>query len=122
MFLFFHRPAPIFPTMLHRYAFSNFQSFLEHTEVSLQLNGKVPQVGWEVHSLGGHRLSTVAAVIGANGSGKTSLLKPLVFVAWFLKSSFMAPVDAPIPVSPHFSAPDEPTEIEVEAEGLDGQL
>ena len=109
-------------TMLHRYAFSNFQSFLEHTEVSLQLNGKVPQVGWEVQSLGGHRLSTVAAVIGANGSGKTSLLKPLVFVAWFLKSSFLAPVDALIPVVPHFSAPDEPTEIEVEAEGLDGQL
>jgi len=108
--------------MLHRYAFSNFQSFLEHTEVSLQLNGKVPQVGWEVQSLGGNRLSTVAAVIGANGSGKTSLLKPLVFVAWFLKSSFLAPVDALIPVVPHFSAPDEPTEIEVEAEGLDGQL
>jgi hypothetical protein len=109
-------------TMLHRYAFSNFQSFLDPTEVSLQLNGKVPQVAWEVQSLGGHRLSTVAAVIGANGSGKTALLKPLVFVAWFLKSSFMAPVDAPIPVAPHFSAPDEPTEIEVEAEGQDGQL
>jgi len=85
-------------TMLHRYAFSNFQSFLDPTEVSLQLNGKVPQVAWEVQSLGGHRLSTVAAVIGANGSGKTALLKP------------------------HFSAPDEPTEIEVEAEGQDGQL
>ena len=28
--------------MLHRYAFSNFQSFLEPTEVSLRLNGKVP--------------------------------------------------------------------------------
>lgn len=108
--------------MLHRYAFSNFQSFRDHTEVSLQLNGKVPQVGWEVQSLGGHRLSTVAAVIGANGSGKTSLLKPLVFAAWFLRFSFMAPVDARILVVPHFSAPDEPTEIEVEAEDVAGQL
>lgn len=108
--------------MLHRYAFTNFQSFRESTEVNLRLNRKVPQVGWGVVSAGGHRLSTVAAVIGANGSGKTALLKPVVFLAWFLKNSFQAPVDAPIPVTPHFSAPDEPTEFEVEAEGLDGQL
>ncbi|WP_286745944.1 AAA family ATPase [Aquabacterium sp. UBA2148] len=108
--------------MLHRYAFSNFQSFLEPTEVNLRLNRKVPQVGWDVVSVGGHRLSTVAAVIGANGSGKTALLKPVVFLAWFLKSSFHAQVDASIPVTPHFSAPNEPTEFEFEAEGLDGQL
>lgn len=108
--------------MLHRYAFSNFQSFREPTEVNLRLNRKVPQVGWDVVSAGGHRLSTVAAVIGANGSGKTALLKPVVFLVWFLKSSFHTQVDAPIPVTPHFSAPVEPTEFEAEAEGLDGQL
>lgn len=108
--------------MLHRYAFSNFQSFREPTEVNLRLNRKVPQVGWDVVSTGGHRLSTVTAVIGANGSGKTALLKPVVFLAWFLKNSFRAPVDSLIAVTPHFSATDEPTEFEVEAEGLDGQL
>ena len=108
--------------MLHRYAFSNFQSFRDRTEVDLRLNGKVPPVAWEAVSAGGHRLSTVAAVIGANGSGKTGLIKPVAFLVWFLKNSFIAQVDAPIPVMPHFSALDMPTEFEVEAEGLDGQM
>ncbi|OYT87774.1 MAG: abortive infection protein [Burkholderiales bacterium PBB6] len=108
--------------MLHRYAFSNFQSFLGHTEVSLQLNGKVPPVGWEAPSSTGQRISQALAVIGPNGSGKTALLKPLVFAAWFIKTSFRAPVNEAIPVAPHFSAPDEPTEIEVDAEDRDGQL
>lgn len=108
--------------MLHRYAFSNFQSFRDHTEVDLRLNGKVPPVAWEAVSAGGHRLSTVAAVIGANGSGKTALIKPVAFLVWFLRSSFQTPVEAPIPVTAHFSATNEPTEFEVEAEGLDGQM
>lgn len=108
--------------MLHRYAFSNFQSFRERTEVDLRLNGKVPPVAWEAVSAGGQRLSTLAAVIGANGSGKTALIKPVAFLVWFLQKSFLAQVDAPIPFTPHFSAPDEPTEFEVEAEGLDGLM
>jgi uncharacterized protein len=108
--------------MLHRYAFSNFQSFLEPTEVLLLLNGKVQPVGWEALSAGGHRVGTAAAVIGANGSGKTSLLKPLVFMAWFMRSSFHLKPDAPIPVAPHFSAADAPTELEMETEGPDGRL
>lgn len=108
--------------MLHRYAFSNFQSFAEHTEVTLLLNGKVPPLAWEATSPGKYRVSTAMAVLGPNGSGKTALLKPLVFLNWFLRASFRADVDAPIPVMPHFSRADAPTELEVEAEGLDGRL
>ncbi len=108
--------------MLHRYAFSNFQSFADHTEVSLLLNGKVPPLAWEAISPGQHRVSTALAVLGPNGSGKTALLKPLVFLSWFLRASFRADVEAPIPVMPHFSHSDAPTEFEVEAEGLDGRL
>lgn len=108
--------------MLHRYAFSNFQSFAERTEVSLVLNGKVPPLAWEATTPGQHRVSTAMAVVGPNGSGKTALLKPLVFMTWFLRSSFRAETDAPIPVAPHFSRANEPTELEVEAQGLDGRL
>ena len=108
--------------MLHRYAFSNFQSFLDPTEVSLLLNGKVPALAWEATSLSGQRVSTVAAAVGANGSGKTSLLKPLVFAEWFIRASFHLNVDAPIPVAPHFNAPNEPTEIELEADDDQGRV
>lgn len=108
--------------MLHRYAFSNFQSFRDGAELSLKLNGKVPATGWESLSKGGERLSLVSAVMGPNGSGKTALLKPLLFALWFLRDSFRLPVDASIPVVPHFATPDEPSEFEVEAEDEEGRL
>jgi uncharacterized protein len=108
--------------MLHRYAFSNFQSFAGRTEVSFALNGKVPPLGWEAVSGAGARLSTVMAVVGPNASGKTALLKPLLFLDWFVSHSFGAAPDAPIPVQPHFATPDEPSEFEVETEDNEGRL
>lgn len=108
--------------MLHSYAFSNFQSFRDRTEISLRLNGKVPATGWEARAPSGERLSLMSAVVGPNGSGKTALIKPLLFGIWFVSKSFQLPADAPIPVTPHFASPDEPTELEIEAEDADGQL
>lgn len=108
--------------MLHRYAFSNFQSFRDGAELSLRLNGKVPTTGWESVSKGGERLSLVSAVVGPNGAGKTALLKPLVFVLWFIRDSFQLGVDATIPVVPHFASPEAPTDIEVEGEDDEGRL
>lgn len=108
--------------MLHRYAFSNFQSFRDKTEVSFSLNGKVPSLGWERTSPAGQRLSSVMAAIGPNGSGKTSLIKPLVFLAWFIKESFRGAPESPIPFKPHFSAEGQSTELEFEADDADGQI
>lgn len=108
--------------MLHRYAFKNFESFPDRTEVSLRLNDKAPARGWEVNSRGNQRLSTVLGVMGANGAGKTRVLKPLVFAAWFLTHSFRAEPSDPIPVAPHFAHESQPVEIEVEAEDDQGEL
>ncbi len=108
--------------MLIRYSFSNFQSFREPVEVSLALNGKVPQSGWESLSPSGHRLSTVMGVIGPNGAGKTALLKPVVFGAWFIAHSFQSKPDALIPLVAHFSEPNEPSEFEFEVDDYDGRL
>lgn len=108
--------------MLHTYAFKNFESFAERTEVSLKLSDKAAFRGWEVTSKGGQRLSTALGVMGANGAGKTRVLKPLVFAAWFMAHSFQSKPDDPISLEPHFAHESEPTEIEVEAEDVDGAL
>ncbi len=108
--------------MLHYCAFSNFQSFKTQTVMSLELNQKSASHGWQVTSPGGARLTTVLAVIGANGAGKTAALKPLVFTAWFIADSFHLAPDQPIPFTPHALSAQEPTRIELEAEDIEGVL
>lgn len=108
--------------MLHQYSFKNFQSFKDTHVVSLKLNNQVPSRGWEANSQSGQRLSTALAVMGANGSGKTALLKPLVFVIDFIKHSFHAQPESDIPVIPYIGYEDEATEIELEMEDNKGTL
>lgn len=107
--------------MLHYYAFSNVQSFSERTEVSLRLTEKASARGWIRNAPSGQRLSTAIAALGANGAGKTSLLKPLAFLMWFVRGSFsgLKPEQA-IPVVAHFGKKDAPSEFEAEGEDGDG--
>ena len=107
--------------MLHRYAFSNFQSFRERAEVSWLLDRKVPEAVWSRTADSGERVSTVMAVIGPNASGKTALLKPILFLDWFMRQSFGADPAAPLPFQAHAAAPAEPSEFEMEAD-MDGRL
>ena len=106
--------------MLHRYAFSNFQSFRERAEVSWLLDRKVPEAVWSRAAASGERLSSVMAVIGPNASGKTAL-KPILFLDWFLRHSFAADPTQPLPFSAHAAATGEPSEFELEAD-VDGRL
>src|SRR5262245_20386528 len=108
--------------MLLSYKFANFQSFKGSTEVDLTLGKKTPVRGWERTSPSGQRVTTAAGVFGANAAGKTALLKPLAFVAWFITQSFSAPADARIPITPHFETAQEPTKIEVEADDEAGTV
>ena len=107
--------------MLHKYAFSNFQSFLERTEVDLTISGKVTQTDWMDVADTGDRVSKLMAVIGPNGSGKTALLKPLGFLGWFIADSFQHPHNDPLPLTPHFAGENEPSEFEVLLD-FDGKL
>jgi uncharacterized protein len=106
--------------MLHSYAFSNFRSFLERVEVSFTLTDKDAVNGWDRKSpISGQRLTTAMAVLGGNASGKTSLIQPLAFLAWFTRHSFNAAPDAPIPFEQHFSGGDLPSEFELVADALE---
>jgi hypothetical protein len=107
--------------MLHRYAFSNFQSFKDRTEVSWLLDAKVPAGVWSEEVTTGERVSSVMAIVGPNASGKTGLLKPVAFLHWFLTQSFQLPPDAPLPFHPHPNSKETPSEFEIEVD-FEGQL
>jgi hypothetical protein len=107
--------------LLHSYAFSNFQSFRERVEVDLTINRKVTMTEWMCEAETGERVSKLMAVIGPNGSGKTALLKPMVFMSWFIANSFQIPPDAGIPVFPHALSGKELTEFECTLD-FDGKL
>lgn len=107
--------------MLHSYAATNFQCFLERVEVDLKVNRRAPATEWIASTATGQRIVKVLGAIGANGAGKTALLKPMAFLAWFLRDSFGAPLESDIPIQPHAAAVTEPTELECSAD-FDGQL
>lgn len=108
--------------MLHRYTIKNYLSFVDLTEVSFRMTHKASNSGWDTVSPSKQRLATALAVIGPNGAGKTSLLKPLAFLSWFISESFQSAPNAPLPIKPHFTKPDEPIEFEVEADDGEGTL
>ncbi|MBU6467595.1 MAG: AAA family ATPase [Betaproteobacteria bacterium] len=98
--------------MLLHYAISNFQSFLQRTEVNLCVNQRVTQTDW-IAEQDDLRISKVMGVLGPNGAGKTALLKPIAFLGWFFSSSFLqTQPGSEIPVYPHLANPDQPIEIE----------
>ncbi|MES2770536.1 MAG: ATP-binding protein [Pseudomonadota bacterium] len=99
--------------MLRSFTLQNFQSFKEPVQISLELNRHTPEDERSCMSVTGARLAKAIAVIGANASGKTTLIKSLAFVDWFVKHSFHAKPDESIPLTAHFSATAEPSIFEL---------
>jgi len=99
--------------MIYNYSFTNFQSFKKQTQVDLTVTKKVELTHWMCQTISGERVSKLMAVLGANGGGKTALLKPLAFLGWFMNSSFQSAPESSIPISPHFSAEHKATEFSV---------
>lgn len=102
--------------MIHKYHFKNAWSFAEQTEVSFVLNQHAPEIDSVFTSPRGVRLSKLMAVQGANGAGKTNVLKALSFLSWFIARSFFAKRNTPLEIDSHFFLPDEPSEFEIEFE------
>lgn len=106
---------------IHTLTVQNFQSIREPITVSLVLNKNAPDDHRALSTSEGTRLTKALAVLGANGSGKTTVIKSVAFLHWFMAHSFQLAHDAPIPVSPHFCTPQDPTDMAIEF-SLDDKL
>ncbi len=102
--------------MLYNYRFKNLWSFAEETEVSFVLNQHAPEIDSVFQTPRGVRLSKLMAVHGANGAGKTNILKVLAFLGRFVERSFTDGRHAPISISKHIFSEEENSEIQMEFE------
>ena len=106
--------------MLKSFTVRNFQSFREQVAISLGLSKHTPDDNRSFLTPLGSRLTKALAIIGPNASGKTTLIKSLAFLDWFMRHSFQSKVEAPIPLLTHFDAVNEASEFEIEFE-MDGK-
>ncbi len=86
--------------MLYRLEIANFYSFREPQTVDLRIGAGVPDAPGRFDALfpsSKERAVRVAAFLGPNASGKSTVLKALSFVAWFARDSFQLQPNAPLP-------------------------
>lgn len=102
--------------MIHGLRFSNFWSFAEETEVSFLMDGRATENEKSfISKRSNTRLSKVLAIVGANGAGKTNLLKPFSFLTWFITESFFSK-DSHFPISSHALSKNPISKFECEFE------
>lgn len=100
--------------MIKNFSFRNFYSFAEDTVVDFALGKKPTPSGFDVYTQDG-RFNKAIAIVGANGAGKTQLLKPLAFLSWFVSDSFLhAEPDSKIPCAAHMLNRNDPIYFELE--------
>jgi hypothetical protein len=74
--------------MIRHFEFGNFCSYRKTAAISFAASASVDTDDSFAPSLRGDRLSLMMGVFGANASGKTNLLKGLVFLGFFLRRSY----------------------------------
>lgn len=94
--------------MILQFGFSNFFSFKEEASISFRLDANCP-----TSISDGREVATVMGIKGANGSGKTQVLKALAFLNHFCVDSFSLKPDDLIGLDPFYSSK-EPTEFYIE--------
>lgn len=101
--------------MIKWFRFKNFQSYLDDCEVDLMVNQKVAPSYFDHELNDKSKVAKVLGVFGANGAGKSNLIKPLSFISWFIPNSFNEmEKNERIPYHPHFLASGQNSEIEID--------
>ena len=73
--------------MLTKFRFKNFKSFRDETTLSLSAS-KITENNDHLVSLGNEKVLTVAAIYGANASGKSNTMEAFRFMAIYVLDSF----------------------------------
>ena len=94
---------------------SNFLSFRDEVLVDFSVRHGRLESEWARLATPSRDSLSAIAMIGANASGKTSLLKVLAFTRWLLADSFVTQApESPLPVFPHLATADRPVRIACE--------
>jgi uncharacterized protein len=86
--------------MISRLEIENFYSVRQAQVLDLRVADNVPEVAGrfgEACPGSNARVPKVVALFGANASGKSTVLRVLAFLGWFVQSSFQLPPDAAQP-------------------------
>ncbi|MFV1980485.1 MAG: ATP/GTP-binding protein [Rhodothermia bacterium] len=104
--------------MIRSLSFENFFSFRGKTTLDFTVGKQAPQTNLFAPTPTGDRVAKAIALIGANGSGKTNILRAFVFMRWFAVESFrnLEP-NEDIPFVPYqFRDEEKPTHFRLEFE------
>jgi hypothetical protein len=104
--------------MILRYSAENFYSLREKVTIDFTIGQQAMGRGGMLVSEAGQNVNSVLGVFGANASGKTNVLKPLGFLAWFILESAIRKPGAKILYEPFAFTEGEPelTKLELEFE------
>ena len=91
--------------MFLKFKLSNFMAILEEQEVSFTTYSYSKDI---------KHINNVACLVGANGSGKTSLLKGFLLFLCFSIKSYLPEYRSVFRITPHFAAYDKPSTFIVE--------
>jgi hypothetical protein len=106
-------------TMLYRLEIENFYSFRLPQVVDLRIADNVPDAPGRFDPLfpgSKERAARVIAVFGPNASGKSTLLKALAFILWFVQHSFQLPPNSSLPCEAFNDAEGQKDPIRLAAE------
>ncbi len=100
--------------MIKSIKITNFCSIGETQEISFQISPN-EVLDQSAVKMGKDNINLVNCFIGHNASGKTTVLKAISFILWWMRNSYtLVNSDEPIPVEAHKLHEEELTKIEIE--------